>query len=712
MDFLLNIPMANEVSIRQNGLVNLKKLRALEDGEGVQRDDNEDDDFENNETNYLSNLQHDDFFGSYGEHVGKKLRGPTAPTVRIPFQFRYLMQRISDQSVVIRQWEDQLLMHGNTTATATPAITANKPLLASRMFFSRARSYPTMVFSVIKYDAGEERAKIDKIRAGDQKGLEVFKLPSRDWRGFSYKPLFKPIAMLTDENIVTPSNNVALSYAAVPDVISSYYLDKGYMYDPDCLDDPSMLHGSHRYVLQRSAPTGPVVSSVILYVNEQELEASLNEQFRERHPTLPPSLTLSRIRELKKAVLVLCLTVGVEVSTVALGVINFERLCLKNMVTKANRKLSMAVALVLAVKCNECEQSEGYQKRLEALMAFFDREWDLSKKEVFEAEFGAFVHLGFSLHVPYPHVYLVYTRLLKLVNRSSRSYLGEEMSARYLNDLRELERAHDLANSRDAAEEQEQEAAEVQDTPPDDENATSNDASSVEGQQREAGSVQGDEEGGAVKATPTSASKSPFLLGRLNFFEKDADGGGRRRSDTNTATVPAGTAADTATPVQREHSLQLSLPILRSFSHTSLSQQTAAEEDTSFADTPPPASKAKSKSFYAVSGLRSVFSRGRTKLPNPFAASPADSEHGGDAHAAPKRRKSVTMAVEEQEQGQEESQELLLDGNVRAPLHDRSVDSPISADARSALESDVEESTGQLSDKDSLSADQERAPLL
>lgn len=51
------------------------------------------------------------------------------------------------------------------------------------MFYSRARAYPVAVFSVIKYDAGEEKAKIAKLKAEDQRGLEVFELPQRDWRG-------------------------------------------------------------------------------------------------------------------------------------------------------------------------------------------------------------------------------------------------------------------------------------------------------------------------------------------------------------------------------------------------------------------------------------------------------------------------------------------------------------------------------------------------
>ena len=59
----------------------------------------------------------------------------------------------------------------------------NLPLLSSRMFYSRLRAYPVSIFSVIKYDAGEEKAKMLKLRAEDQRGLEVFMLPQRDWRG-------------------------------------------------------------------------------------------------------------------------------------------------------------------------------------------------------------------------------------------------------------------------------------------------------------------------------------------------------------------------------------------------------------------------------------------------------------------------------------------------------------------------------------------------
>jgi Cyclin, N-terminal domain len=164
------------------------------------------------------------------------------------------------------------------------------------------------------------------------------------------------------------------------------------------------------------------------------LKNSLNEQFRERHPQLPPSLTVSKIRNLKKSALLGCMALCIEVSTIASAVIFFERLCLKGVITKANRKLTMAVSLLLSYKFNECVTSK-FHSRLEAMLDFIDKDWKISKKEVFDAEFGAFVHLGFSLLVPHQHVFLVFTRLLKLVYKSTRNYLGDDLMELYTQDI-------------------------------------------------------------------------------------------------------------------------------------------------------------------------------------------------------------------------------------------------------------------------------------
>lgn len=303
------------------------------------------------------------------------LQGVQGPMVRIPGDFRHSMLSKSEHSAVVRQWEDRLLKGHWQSQTPTP-----QKLLASRLFFSKKKAYPIATVSIIEYDAGKEAEKITKKIANDQKGLEVFELPKRDWRGNCYTPLLDPSG----------------------DYFFERGGERGCFYDPNILDDPEMLHGGNRHVLKKEEKTGPIVSSVILYVNDKDLKEELNQQFRDKHPQLPPSLTLSKIRKLKKTALIGALSddLSIECSTVALAVISFERLCLKGLVTKFNRRLSMAVSLLLAYKFNETWTERHYYPRLRKLLDFIDSKWEISRSEVFAAEFGAYVHLDFSLHVP------------------------------------------------------------------------------------------------------------------------------------------------------------------------------------------------------------------------------------------------------------------------------------------------------------------------
>ena len=73
----------------------------------------------------------------------------------------------------MRQWEDTLLKKSNktqpisrlsqlqtntntiTTTNASNTSLTTSSILTSRVFSSRQRNYPTMVFSIIKYDAGK-----------------------------------------------------------------------------------------------------------------------------------------------------------------------------------------------------------------------------------------------------------------------------------------------------------------------------------------------------------------------------------------------------------------------------------------------------------------------------------------------------------------------------------------------------------------------------
>ena len=164
-------------------------------------------------------------------------------------------------------------------------------------------------------------------------------------------------------------------------------------------------------------------------MNHKELKQNLNDQFREKFPHLPASLTLSKIRNIKKKSLLTCVHIGIEISTVSIAFIFFEQLVLKGLIAKENRKLSMAVCLLLAAKFNE------EKVILDPLFDYFDRSWSLDKKEVISAEFGAFVNLDFSLHISQQHILVVYTRLLKILLRTSKNYLGEEAHTEYTQTL-------------------------------------------------------------------------------------------------------------------------------------------------------------------------------------------------------------------------------------------------------------------------------------
>ena len=126
---------------------------------------------------------------------------------------------------------------------------------------------------------------------------------------------------------------------------------------------------------------------------------------------MPPSLTLSKIRSIKQAALLACVRAKLEVSTVALACVYFERLALDCRVDKSNRRLTFAACLLIALKINESnvkivhEESNKETKRgdlkswirprkdndfFSSLFTFFTHEWNLQLKMIFAAEWGVF----------------------------------------------------------------------------------------------------------------------------------------------------------------------------------------------------------------------------------------------------------------------------------------------------------------------------------
>jgi len=128
---------------------------------------------------------------------------------------------------------------------------------------------------------------------------------------------------------------------------------------------------------------------------------------------IPPSLTLSKIRSVKQRALIACVReMQMEVSTVALACVYFERLCLDCRVDKSNRRISFASCLLLAAKINESNVAIVHDQTKEStdkgmiqswirptmkqhttflsLFDFFTREWSISLKNLFAAEWGVF----------------------------------------------------------------------------------------------------------------------------------------------------------------------------------------------------------------------------------------------------------------------------------------------------------------------------------
>ena len=64
-------------------------------------------------------------------------------------------------------------------------------------------------------------------------------------------------------------------------------------------------------------------------------------------------MTLSKIRNLKRETLEYWKKCDLEISTLALAVVYFEKLIMRKLVIKSNRKLKFATCLLLAFKFNE-----------------------------------------------------------------------------------------------------------------------------------------------------------------------------------------------------------------------------------------------------------------------------------------------------------------------------------------------------------------------
>lgn len=447
---------------------------------------------------------------------GRRLEGRDAVVVTMPktviqskrptTELAKTRQRSVTYLAAVREWELRVA-HGVGKAN-------HNSLLDGRVFFSSRGSYPAGVFSVIKYEpkkeeAARRRKKLEELGGGGTQ----FVMPQRDWRGISYYSLLShrnktPKAFNRYNN--TPKSEQIQSSSSDDESISSSSSDESDTYHAGFLDDPMIVQGKHRHVMIGDRNTGPILSSTILFVKPQQLKKELNKQFRERFdgweppkpnrkyigarvidgaytlhdptdaiPTntndasinaeeenashllrMPPSLTLSKIRNIKEQALYAGVKADLEISTVALACVYFERLALDCRVDKSNRRLAFAACLLLASKINESDvaivhnhndstnttatqqtretkskyflpailrQTNKGNNMFASLLEFFTHDWSLSLKHIFAAEWGVFVALGFDLNATPTQISFHFKRLMKELERNPLPYLGHEM---------------------------------------------------------------------------------------------------------------------------------------------------------------------------------------------------------------------------------------------------------------------------------------------
>lgn len=169
-------------------------------------------------------------------------------------------------------------------------------------------------------------------------------------------------------------------------------------YDPYALDNKRFQQGKHQTVLRMQT----FCTSVIPYYPPLLLKDELNNQFHKLHPTIHPSMTLSKLRNLKKKMFgLLEREEQLDVSTVACAWVYFERLVLLGVVQKSCRKLYAGACLLLAFKFHQNGETE-IVRSLGKLLKQLDR--SASPQPLCLAEFAVYCMLEFSLQLSLHHV--------------------------------------------------------------------------------------------------------------------------------------------------------------------------------------------------------------------------------------------------------------------------------------------------------------------
>ena len=410
------------------------------------------------------------------DKVSIRLRGKKYKYAKRPH-----FSREKNRNWALGQWRKDAVLNG---------------LLNSRVFMSYSNAYPTLCYSIKPYRSNtstngstEKRERSKKLkRAKDINRFGRFS-SKRFGKGQCYGHMLCPIRFDNDFSIKMnkryesflsgghdeeKDEDTHIEYM-INQEYAEYYREfckawcheretqreREKAYNPYYIDDPRLRQGARKTVITKLGPM--YTFSVIRYANQKTLKNELNEDFAESHPWIPPSLTLSKIRNLKRETLEYWKKHDLEISTLALAVVYFEKLIIRKVVIKSNRKLKFATCLLLAFKFNEStivaeddnvnqaineeqqlqrgnslgnntndvsrprfryENENESAKSASSIFEAAQHMYGIGKKEIIKNEMQVFSELSFGLFTDPDDVVEHFNRLLRVIELRPHEYLS------------------------------------------------------------------------------------------------------------------------------------------------------------------------------------------------------------------------------------------------------------------------------------------------